>query len=103
MSISLHSGTNHARRRDFSSNKLDGTIPAALSELKLLSLLCVRPARMPRSGVRCRLACAQQSAWFTCGRHGWASCAALGYAAPWVPPAVCGLQGGRQYCLRTPR
>jgi hypothetical protein len=61
------------------------------------------PVRPPCAhAVRCRLACAQ-SAWFTCGRHGWASRAALGYAAPWVPPAACGLQGGRQYCLRTPR
>ncbi len=44
MSISLHSGTNLARRRDFSSNKLDGTIPAALSALKLLTALCARRA-----------------------------------------------------------
>ena len=45
MSISLHSGTNHARRRYFDSNKLDGTIPAALSALNLLSFLCAHPAR----------------------------------------------------------
>jgi hypothetical protein len=45
MGISLHSGTNHARRRDFESNSLDGTIPAALSALNLLSFLCARPAR----------------------------------------------------------
>ena len=30
--------------RDFRSNALDGTIPAALSELKLLSFLCACPA-----------------------------------------------------------
>ncbi len=45
MRISLHSGTSHARRRAFFSNSLDGTIPAALSELKLLSYLCARNAR----------------------------------------------------------
>ncbi len=45
MSISLHSETNHARRRDFSSNKLDGTIPAALSALNNLTALCARRAR----------------------------------------------------------
>jgi hypothetical protein len=45
MRISLHSGTNHARRRAFRNNSLDGTIPAALSALKLLSFLCARPAR----------------------------------------------------------
>jgi hypothetical protein len=32
-------------RRSFYSNSLDGTIPAALSALKLLQTLCVRPAR----------------------------------------------------------
>jgi hypothetical protein len=93
---------DHASRRYFDRNSLDGTIPAALSALKLLQILCVRPARHAAQRgacVRCRLACAQ----FTCGRHGWASRAALGYAAPWVPPAACGLQGGRWYCLRTPR
>jgi hypothetical protein len=31
-------------RRSFGSNSLDGTIPAALSALKLLSYLCVRRA-----------------------------------------------------------
>jgi hypothetical protein len=52
--ISLHSGTNHAHRRSFESNKLDGTIPAALSALKLLSVLCARRARdaAPRACVR---------------------------------------------------
>ena len=38
-------GTNQARRRDVYSNKLDGTIPVALSALKLLSYLCARRAR----------------------------------------------------------
>jgi hypothetical protein len=45
ISISLHSGTNHARRRYFGFNSLDGTIPAALSALNKLSALCARPAR----------------------------------------------------------
>jgi hypothetical protein len=45
MSISLHIGTNHARRRNFFSNKLDGTIPVALSELNLLKELCARRTR----------------------------------------------------------
>jgi hypothetical protein len=45
MSNSLHSGTNHARRRDFASNSLDGTIPDSLSALNLLSFLCARRAR----------------------------------------------------------
>ena len=47
MSISLHSRTNHARRRDFRLNALDGTIPAALSALNKLSVLCARPASKP--------------------------------------------------------
>ena len=46
ISISLHSRTNHASRRYFESNSLGGTIPAWLSELKLLQTLCVRPARL---------------------------------------------------------
>ncbi len=42
----MHSGTKHARRRVFASNSLDGTIPAALSALMLLQILCARPADM---------------------------------------------------------
>ncbi len=53
MSISLHSGTKHARRRSFGLNSLDGTIPAALSALNLLSFLCARPVA-PCRAVRVR-------------------------------------------------
>jgi hypothetical protein len=42
----------HASRRYFDRNELDGTIPAALSELNLLQILCVCPVRMPRSAAR---------------------------------------------------
>jgi hypothetical protein len=45
-------------RRSFYSNSLDGTIPAALSALKLLQTLCVRPVPLLRSAFRvCKYPC----------------------------------------------
>jgi hypothetical protein len=44
-SYSVSAGAEGRPRRNFGSNSLDGTIPAALSALKLLTALCVRPAR----------------------------------------------------------
>jgi hypothetical protein len=40
-------------RRDFGSNSLDSTIPAALSALNSLRFLCVRPARNAAPLLRC--------------------------------------------------
>ena len=52
ISISLHNKKSHASRRYFESNSFGGTIPAWLSELKLLQTLCVRPVRPVPLGVR---------------------------------------------------
>jgi hypothetical protein len=75
----------HASRRYFDSNELDGTIPDSLSALNLLTGLCARPARMPRSAALGMRAV----------RVVHVRMLRLGFAAPWVPPAACGLQGGR--------
>ena len=45
--VRLPSMTNHASRRYFDRNELDGTIPDSLSALNLLTGLCDRPARNP--------------------------------------------------------
>ena len=49
-------------RRNFGSNKLDGTIPAALSALNLLTRLCARRARDAALGACDTLFAAQRKA-----------------------------------------